>query len=129
LQAIAEVASFRAAGYNADMQAGDVEHRTVPAWFVLLGAAVALVFALYVTVAAIQARHGGSDESPYSLALALLIACLPALGATCAALAARRAWRAPRGAGTPVGAWLLIASITCSLLGVVSVFTAWGYFG
>ena len=111
------------------MQAGDVEHRTVTAWFVLVGAAVALAFALYVAVAAISARHGGSDESPYSLALALLIACLPALGATCAALAARRAWRAVRGAGTPIGAWLLIASITCSLLGVVSVFTAWGYFG
>ncbi len=128
-QAIAKVASFGPAGYNADMQAGDVEHRTVAARFVLLGAAVALVFALYVTVAAIEARHGGSDESPYSLALAVLIACLPALGATCAALAARRAWRTARGARTPVGASLLVASITCSLLGVVSVFAAWGYFG
>ena len=90
---------------------------------------MALVFALYVTVAAISARHGGSDESPYSLALALLIACLQALGATWAALAARRAWRAARGGGTPVGGWLLVASITCSLLGLVSVFAAWGYFG
>ena len=111
------------------MQAGDPEQRSVTAWFALLGAAVALVFALYVTIGAIEARDGGSDESPYSLGLALLIACLPALGATCAALAARRAWRAARGAGTPVGAWLLIASIMCSLLGVVSVFAAWGYFG
>src|ERR671914_821932 len=78
------------------MQAGDPEQRSVTAWFALLGAAVALVFALYVTIGAIEARDGGSDESPYSLGLALLIACLPALGATCAALAARRAWRAAR---------------------------------
>jgi hypothetical protein len=99
---------------------------------VVVVATIAFLFALYITVAAISAREGGSDERPYSFATALLIALLPALGAACAALAARRGWRAARGVNTGVGiggSWLLLASVACSFLGVVGILAAWGYSG
>jgi hypothetical protein len=98
---------------------------------VLALAIVALVLSLYVTFAAIVARSGGSDEEPYSLGVALLVACLPAAGAVCAGFAARRAWRALRGGGA-VGAgeaWLIGASFAASVAGVAGVLAAWGWIG
>ena len=92
-------------------------------WATLAAALLALVFSLYITFAAIQARHGGSDEEPYPLVVALLIACLPAGGLACAVLALLRARRGVR------AAWLVLASFVLDAAGIAGILAGWGWIG